>query len=107
MEVAQSLVLQINGPRSKEFLSKFDYDFEQMAQCLRVRENGQKLVLLNPYFQTIQIQPDFESIDPEQKSFDDEGSLWRNKTASGQRPEPSPLNIHSRFTPTKKLRSQQ
>ena len=28
VEVAQSLVLQINGPRSKEFLSKFDYDFE-------------------------------------------------------------------------------
>ena len=50
IEYNESLVLKINGPSSKDLLKKFDYDFEQMAQCLRIMENPKKLVLLNPYF---------------------------------------------------------
>lgn len=50
IEYTESLVLKINGPSSKDLLKKFDYDFEQMAQCLRIMENPKKLVLLNPYF---------------------------------------------------------
>ena len=69
VECAESLVIQIDGEKSKDYLKKFDYDFEQIASCLKVRENPLRLVLLNPYFQTVPIQADFESLD---QSYPDE-----------------------------------
>jgi hypothetical protein len=61
IECAQTLVMEIRQPQAREYLQKFEFDFEQIAQCLRVEENGAKLVLLNPFFQTIQL-----------KAFDDD-----------------------------------
>ena len=42
------MVLEIPALQAKEYLKKFEYDFEQLASCLRVEAN--KLVLLNPFF---------------------------------------------------------
>ena len=50
VEKAESLILRIDQEKSKDYLEKFEFDFEQMAGCLRIRDNGTKLVLLNPFF---------------------------------------------------------
>jgi hypothetical protein len=56
VERSESLVLEITGSKAKDYLKRFEYDFEQMAQCLRVEDNGQRLVLLNPFFQSIPLR---------------------------------------------------
>lgn len=42
------MILEIKGAQAKEYLKKFEYDFDQIASCLKVE--GNKLILLNPFF---------------------------------------------------------
>jgi len=58
LEKAETLVLEIPEQKAKEYFSKFEYDFEQLASCLRVEDRT--LVLLNPFFHTIQIPNEFD-----------------------------------------------
>jgi hypothetical protein len=60
VECNESLLLEIKQPQAKEILQKFEFDFEQLASCLRVEDNGGKLVLLNPFFQTIQLKSHYD-----------------------------------------------
>lgn len=49
-ECAQSMILEIQAEKAKEYLKSFDYDFETMASCLKVKENKlgkSRLILLN------------------------------------------------------------
>lgn len=59
VEKSETLLLEIVGNQARDYLKKFEYDFEQIAQCLRVEDKGTKLVLLNPFFQSIPLRQNF------------------------------------------------
>ena len=39
-------------------LDKFEFDFDQLAQCLRVEDD--KFILLNPFYETIVLKSNYE-----------------------------------------------
>ena len=62
VERADSLLIEIQQPQAKEVLEKFEFDFDQLAQCLRVEED--RFILLNPFYETIVLKSNYEeSID--------------------------------------------
>lgn len=60
VERAQSLLIEIKQPQAKEVLDKFEFDFDQLAQCLRVEED--RFILLNPFYETIVLKSNYEDV---------------------------------------------
>jgi len=47
VEKAQCFIMELRDKLADSCLKRFEYDFEEIASNLRIRENGKKLVLLD------------------------------------------------------------